>query len=343
MANAACRSVAALTCCAAAVLAQSAAADEVADFYRGKTVSLVVGHEVGTGFDVYGRVLARHLSRHIPGSPSVVVQNMVGASGMIAANWLYNVAPKDGTVVATFSPTVPTDPLLSSAAARFDPAQFSWIGSIAESASICGVSRASGLETGDLLTRDSVFGATGTSGPFAKFTFAVKNLLGARIKVVTGYKGSADTKIAIQRGEVQGICGLPFSTVTSFWRDDYESGAFKPILQLNGQKLSALGGIAHVDDYAKTAEDRQVFGLIFGVHGLGRLYVAPPAIPQARRNALRAAFTATLKDAQLLADAAQTKIDINPGSGEEVAAFLARIFASSPAVVERAKAALRHD
>jgi tripartite-type tricarboxylate transporter receptor subunit TctC len=142
---------------------------------------------------------------------------------------------------------------------------------------------------------------------------------------------------------VHGLCGLPFSTVTSFWREDYESGVFKPILQLSGKKHPDLKSIPHVDDFAKSDEDRQVFGLIFGVQAFSRLYAAPPAVPTERRNALRAALTATMKDPQFLADAAKINIDINPVSGEEVEAFIARISASSPAVVERAKAALRHD
>ncbi len=331
-------------CFAAGLFAHGALADEVADFYKGRTVSVVVGHEVGTGFDIYGRALARHLGRHIPGNPAVLVQNMQGASGITSANWLTHIAPKDGTVLATFVQSVPFEPLFGNPAARFDPAKLTWIGNLEESIGICGVSKASRIERfDDLLVKESVFAGTGVGGPLARSSLAVKNLLGARIKLVQGYQGSASVKLAMQRGEVEGICGLPMSTVTSFWKDDYVTGAFRPIIQLSGRREPQLGGIPHVDDYVRSADDQQVFGLIFGVLALGRLYVSTPAVPPERANALRAAFLATAKDAAFLADAAKTQIDISPMTGEEVEAFIARVSASSPAVVARAKEAFRND
>src|SRR5262245_11599173 len=177
-------------------------ADEVADFYKGKTVSIVVGHQSGTGFDIYARVLQRHLSRHIPGNPTVIVQNMVGASGITAANWIANIAPKDGTVIGTMVYTVAFEPLFGNKAARFDPAKRSWIGNMESSVAMCGVTKASGIATfDDLLSKDAVFGATGATGPLGKLANAVKQLTGAKLKVVYGYKGSADVKLAMNRGE----------------------------------------------------------------------------------------------------------------------------------------------
>jgi tripartite-type tricarboxylate transporter receptor subunit TctC len=334
----------ALVASAGVLFAPAALADEVADFYKGKTFALVVGHEVGTGFDIYARTLARHLGHHIPGNPVVVVQNMNGASGLTAANWLYNIAPKDGTVAATFVQSVPFEPLYGNAAARFVPAKLTWIGNLEESVGVCGVSKSSGIETfDDLRAKQAIFAGTGTTGPLGKASLAVKNLLGAKIRLVSGYSGSASVKLAMQRGEVAGICGLPMSTITSFWRDDFESGAFKPIIQLSGRKLPQLGGIPHVDDYVKSADDQQVFGLIFGTLALGRVYVSPPGMPPERANALRAAFMATAKDPAFLDDAVKTQIDISPMTGVEVEAFVARLSASSPAVVERAKQAFRND
>jgi tripartite-type tricarboxylate transporter receptor subunit TctC len=329
--------------CAALGLAQPAAADEIADFYKGKTFTIVVGHEVGTGFDIYGRTLQRHLSRHIPGNPTVVVQNMNGASGLTSANWLYNIAPKDGSVMATFVQSVPFEPLYGNVSARYDSAKFSWIGNLEESVGVCGVTKASGIEKfDDLLHKETIFAGTGTTGPLGKASLALKNLLGARIKLVSGYQGSASVKLAMQRGEVAGICGLPMSTVTSFWKDDYESGNFKPIIQLSGRKAAELA-IPHVDDFAKSEEDRQVIGLIFGTLALGRIFVAPPRIPAERLKALRAALMATAKDPAFLEDAVKTQIVISPMTGEEVEAFIARIARSSPAVIERAKQAYRND
>jgi len=319
-------------------------ADDVADFYKSKTFTIVVGHEVGTGFDIYSRVLARHIGRHIPGNPSVVVQNMVGASGLTPANWLYNVAPKDGSVIMTFVHTAALEPIFGNGAARFDAAKFTWVGNMDEGAGICGVSPASGIgRFEDLLVKEVPFGSTGATGPLGKYALAVKNLLGAKIKVVSGYQGSASVKLAINRGEVHGICGLSMSSVTSQWRDEVQSGAFKVILQLSGKPHPGLAGVAHVERYAKTADEEQVFGLIFGAQALGRIYGSAPGIPAERKGALRAAFMATMSDPQFLSDAAKGQIDVTPTTGAEVEAFIARVASSSPEVVERARRATRSD
>lgn len=325
-------------------LVHPASADEVADFYKGKSVTLVVGHETGTGFDIYARTLQRHLGRHIPGNPTIIVQNMVGASGLNAANWLYNVAPKDGTVMATFVHTIPFEPLMGNSAARFEAAKFTWVGNLEESVAVCGVTKAAGIRKfDDMRTKEVIIGATGSTGPLVKSALAVKHLLGVKMKVVSGYAGSASVKVAIQRNEVHGICGLPMSTIKSFWRDDYEAGNFIPIIQLSGRKQAELKDIPHVDDYAKSEEDRQVFGLIFGTQALGRIYLSPPAMPVERRTALRKALLDTMQDPQFVADAVKTQIDISPMTGEEVEAFIARLSSASPAVIERTKEAFRND
>ncbi len=325
-------------------LAQPAAADAVADFYKGKTFTVVVANEVGTGFDIYGRTLARHIGRHIPGNPNVVVQNMVGASGIAATNWLYNAAPKDGTVMATFVHTVPFEPLLGNSAAKFDSAKFTWIGNMESIIGICGVSRASGIQAfDDLRVKETVFGATGITGALAKHALALKNLFGAKIKLVPGYQGSNSVKIAMQRGEVAGVCSLGMSTLAATWKEDYESGAFKPIVQLSGGPHPDLARVPHVNDFARTDEDRLVIGLVYGTQALGRPFASAPGLPADRVAALRAAFTATMKDPQFLADAAKMQIDISPMAGAEVDALLARLFASPPAVIERAKQAFRND
>jgi tripartite-type tricarboxylate transporter receptor subunit TctC len=269
---------------------------------------------------------------------------MVGASGVTPANWLYNVAPKDGSVIMTFVHTAALEPIFGNGAARFDAAKLTWVGNMDEGVGICGVSPASGVGTfEDLLTKEVPFGSTGATGPLGKYALAVKNLLGAKIKLVAGYQGSASVKLAINRGEVHGICGLSMSSVTSQWRDEMQSGAFKVILQLSGRPHSALAGVKHVDRYAKTADDEQVFGLIFGAQALGRIYGSTPSIPAERRNALRAAFMATMSDPQFLSDAVKSQIDVNPMSGAEVEAFIARMASSSPEVVERARRATRAD
>jgi len=313
-------------------------ADPIAEFYKGKTVNVVVGHEAGTGFDIYSRVLIRHMGKYIPGNPAMIVQNMIGASGVVAGNWLYSVAPRDGTVMATFAQTVPLEPLFGNQQARFDASKFVWIGNMESSLAICGVTRASGIETfADLQKRDILFGATGPTGPLVKSAQAVKNVLGAKIRVVAGYKGSADVKLAMSRGEVAGICGLPLSTVKSFWSQELASGEFRLLIQLSGEKTPELANVPHSMDFIKTTEDRQLFGLLFGVQALGRVYASPPETPADRVSALRKAFMDTMRDKDFLADAEKTGIDIIPMEGEPVAKMWTEYANTPPAVVARAK------
>ena len=315
-----------------------AAADDVADFYKGKTVTIVVAHEPGTGFDVYARVLQRHLRRHIPGSPGVVVQNMPGVGGIAAANWLYSSAPRDGTVLSSFVYTVPFEPLMANSAARFDPTKFNWIGNMEEGVAVCGLAKAAGVASFDeMRTTETMIGGASVNGALMRSALAVKNLFGARMKLVAGYKGTASMKIAIARGEVHGVCGLLMSTITSAWREDYEAGNFRPIIQLSGR--ARIPSIPNVDDFAKSDEDRQVHGLIFGAQALGKLYAAPPDIPVARRDALRSALMTTMKDPAFVAEAAKTQMDVSPMTGEEVEAFIAGLSGASPAVLARVKQA----
>ena len=322
--------------------AQPAAADPVADFYKGKTMSIVVGHQVGTGFDTYARVLARHLPRHIPGHPTMIVQGMLGASGITAANWLYNIAPKDGTALGAWVQTVPLDPLMGGTASKFDAVRFNWIGNLESSVATCVVTRASGITAfKDLLARETLFGTTGGGGALTQFTLAARNLLGVKARLVSGYQGAASIGVAMQSGELEGMCGANTSFVSSFWASEVESGRFKVVLQLNGPKRPDLAGVAHASDLARSDEDRDVLDLVYGPLILGRIYAAPPDIPADRAAALRAAFTATAKDPQFLADADKTRLEISPMTGEEVAAQFKRYYSAPKPLVERAIKAIR--
>ena len=340
------RSRAARLLLALGLFAVSAAcrADEVEDFFRGRTVNLVVGHEVGTGFDVYSRALARHFGRFIPGRPNVAVQNMQGASGMSAANWLYNIAPKDGTALATYTHSVIFEPLIGDASAKFDPLKFSWIGNMDESTQTCVVSPAAGLAGfADLFSKETLFGGSGagTAGPLSQTPNAIRNLTGAKIKLVQGYRGSFDIKLAIERGEVHGLCGLPISTARTEWKDMLDSGRLKFLVQLGRNKHPDLADVPHIYDYAKSEEDRLVFDVIFGTQGLGRAYMGPPGIPAPRVAALRKALLDTIADPVFAAEAKTAGIDLNPLSGEEVQKLLARVYATPAAAIERAKKAIR--
>ncbi len=322
--------------------ASHATADPLADFYKGKTMSIVVGHEVGTGFDTYARVLARHLPRHIPGQPNMIVQSMLGASGIAAANWLYNVAPKDGTTLGAWVQTVPLDPLMGGTASKFDAVRFNWIGNLESSVATCVITKASGINSfTDLQSRETLFGSTGGGGALTQFTLAAKNLLGVKAKLVTGYKGAASIGIAMQNGELQGMCGANTSFLSSFWASEVASGAFKPIVQLNGPKRPDLAGVVHAYDVVKSDDERTVLDLVYGPLILGRIYAAPPDVPADRVAALRIAFIATTKDPQFLADAEKTKLEISPMTGDEVARQFQQYYAAPKAVVERAIRAVR--
>jgi tripartite-type tricarboxylate transporter receptor subunit TctC len=320
---------------------QPAADETVADFYRGKALNIVVGHEAGTGYDFFGRTLARHITRHLPGNPNAVPQNMPGAGGLRAANWLYNVAAKDGTVVSVLAPETALKPIFGDAAASYEPAKFTWIGNMDESIATCTVSARSGITAIEqLFARETVFGATGVAAPTSKFAYALVNFLGARIKVVQGYKGSNDLRIALNRGEIEGACGPSHSTLKTQWKDDIESGRIRVLVQFGLKKLPELAGAAHIYDYAKSNEDRAVFDVAFGPHLLGRPVIAPPGMPADRANALRTAFMRTMQDAELLAEISRLGLEVRPSSGNEVEALVARFAAFPKSVIERATAGL---
>jgi tripartite-type tricarboxylate transporter receptor subunit TctC len=316
-----------------------ARADAVADFYKDKTLSIVVGHEAGTGYDIYTRTLARHMGQHIPGNPGVVPQNMPGAGGLTAANWLYNVAPKDGLVISIFATEAALQPLFGSKQAKFDPVKFSWIGNLDESVATCVVSEKSGITSLDqMFQRETLIGATGATSPTSSFAFGLANFVGAKLKIVQGYKGSADLKIALQRGEIEGACGVSLSTLKSQWRDDLQSGRVRPIIQFSLKKSPELPGVAHVYDYAKSAEDLQLFDIAFGLHVLGRPVLAPPDLPSERVQALREAFMKTVRHPDFIADAEKLGLSLTPSSGEDVEPLVARFFSYPPAVIEKARA-----
>jgi tripartite-type tricarboxylate transporter receptor subunit TctC len=323
------------------IASEAAGNDSVADFYRGKTLSIVVGHEAGTGFDFFGRTLSRHITRHMPGNPNAVPQNMPGAGGLRAANWLYNVALKDGTVVSVLAPETALKPIFGDAAASYDPAKFTWIGNMDESIATCTVSARSGITSVEqLFTREAVFGATGSAAPTSKFAYALVNFLGAKIKVVQGYKGSNDLRIALNRGEIEGACGPSHSTLKTQWKDDIDSGRIRALVQFGLKKLPDLKDAAHIYDYAKSSEGREIFDVAFGPHVLGRPVIAPPGVPADRANALRTAFMRTMQDTELLAETGKLGLEVRPSSGAEVEALVAR-FASFPrSVIERATAGL---
>ncbi|MGE0626688.1 MAG: Bug family tripartite tricarboxylate transporter substrate binding protein [Hyphomicrobiaceae bacterium] len=322
--------------------AGSVFADPVADFYKGRQISIIVAHTTGTGYDTYARVLARHMGRHIPGSPTFVVHNIDGASGITGTNRLFHIAEKDGSVIGVFIHSVVLDPFIGKGAAKFDPSKFEYIGNMEESISTCTVWETAPAKTlEEMRTKEVRFGASSVTGSPSQMAAAMKNLLGAKINLIHGYRGVQGVKVALERDEVQGICALPLSTLRSQWATAFEAGKLKVVAQLSGKK-GAIPNVPYAYDFAKTEQDRQVFDIVFGSAKLGKLVAAPPGVPQDRLKALRAAFDATMKDKAFLAEAGKARLDITPASADEVQAFIKKLYATPKDIVARARKAVAY-
>jgi tripartite-type tricarboxylate transporter receptor subunit TctC len=319
-------------------------ADPVADFYSHKTVTLIAGFPAGGGYDTYVRVLARHLGQFIPGHPSVVPANMPGAGSMSAANHIYNDEPKDGTVLGMFASSVVMEPLLGNKDARFEPTKFSWIGSMSQDVAYCGVWQSAGAaSTFDEMLRqeskETIFGGGAPTAITYQHPMILKNLLGAHIRVISGYAGTRDIDLAMHRGEVNGECGLYASSIKAQFSDDVKSGRFKLVIQMGPRKSSEFGNIPSVFDYAKTDEDRAVLELHFGQLVLGRPLAGPPDIPPDRLSALRGAFMATMKDKDFGAEAEKIGLEIDPATADDVQKLLEHFATFPPALLAKARQA----
>lgn len=312
-----------LTYCLAAALqlapASLAFAQSPADFYKGKTVELYIGYSPGGGYDVYGRLLARHIGRHIPGNPTVIVKNMPGAGSLTLANWLYNVGPKDGTVLGTIGRGTGFDPLLGSTRAKFDAAKFNWIGSANNEVSVCVAWHTAGITSFEqVMQKTLVVGGTGSAADTDQFPKVMNGIIGTRFKIVSGYPGGNDIGLAMERGEVSGRCGWSWSSVVATHQHWLDQKKIAVLIQLSLAKHPDLPNVPLVMDYAKTDQHRQMFRLVFARQVMGRPFLAPPGIPRDRVAALRKAFMDTMKDREFLAEAEKGKLEITPVSGDEV-------------------------
>jgi tripartite-type tricarboxylate transporter receptor subunit TctC len=319
-------------------IATQAHAQAPADFYRNRTVDLFVGYSVGGGYDLYARVLARHIGRHIPGNPTVVVKNMEGAGSLRLANWLYRIAPKDGSVFATIGRGTGFDPLLGVAAAQFDAPRFTWIGSGNHEVSVCVAYEGSSAVTtfADLRTREMTVGGTGASSDTDQFPRVLNGVLGTRMKVVSGYPGGNDIVLAMERGEVQGRCGWSWSSVKSTHGAMIAENKLHVLLQLSLHKHPELPDVPLVVDLAATDEERQILTLIFARQVMGRPFLAPPGIPADRTEALREAFMATMTDPAFAAEAEKAQIEVNPVAGEDLQKLVTEIYRTPPEVAKKA-------
>jgi len=317
-------------------------AQSPAEFYKGKNIELYIGYSIGGGYDLYARVLARHIGKHIPGNPTIVPKNMEGAGSLRLANWLARVAPRDGTVFGTVGRGVPFDPLLGLPGTQFKAPDFSWIGSANNEVSICtswGTSQITKIE--DVFTKQMIIGGTGPSDDTVQFPEVLNGVLGTKFKIISGYPGGNDVVLAMERGEVEGRCGWSWSTITATHPDWVKDKKIHLLVQLALEKHPDLPDVPVIVDLAKTTEQRQIIKLIFARQVVGRPYLAPPGIPKDRLEILRKAFMETMVDQDFLADANKSKLEIAPVTGDKVEALVKEIYETPPAVAEKAGALLK--
>ena len=323
-------------------------AQDAATFYKGRQITVVVGSSPGGGYDTYGRLLARHIGRHVPGNPGVVTANMPGAGSNVAAQHIMTAAPKDGTQIAIIFAGVIVEPLLGERGRqKFDPAKLAFVGNANKEVFVCAVRAELPVKTlDDMRAREIVTGASASGGPTADFPTMLSTVLGARTKVVRGYPGTREITLAIEKGEVDGACGLAWSTTSvQYPRTLAEGQPLRIVLQedMAGHPVLNAAGIAFSGQFATSEADRQALTLFYAQNTFGRPFVASPEVPPDRLAALRSAFTAAMKDPELLAEAQKLNIDIIPSSGEEVQVLVAKMYATPPDVVARVRKALGQD
>jgi len=332
------RRLAALVLGAVTLPSSPTRSEDVARFYAGRTVSIVIGYATGGGYDDYARTLGRHIGRHIPGNPTVVVQNMPGAGSIRAANYLYGVAPRDGSVLGGFARGIFLDPLLGrSEAIRYDAAKFGWLGSISNDIGVCAFRSDAGINSwADMQTKRYKIGGTGAGADSEVFANLLRKMFNLPMQLVRGYYSAAETVLAIQRKEVDGRCGWSWSTLSSRNKELLTSNQIKVVLQLTDKKLDELGDVPSVLDVAKEPAQQAVLRLIIARQTMARPYVTPPGLPPERLDALRKAFDDTMNDPQFLADARRLDIDIRPTTGREADALIAQVYATPPEIVSAA-------
>jgi tripartite-type tricarboxylate transporter receptor subunit TctC len=319
------------------LLTAHAHAQSVEEFYKGKTINLAIGFSPGGGYDLYARHLARYMSRHIPGNPTIVPQNMAGAGSLRVANFLYTVAPKDGTVFGTFTRTVGVINPLLDMGATFDATKFTWLGSITEDVSLCVTWHSTGIKTWqDFITKPVTLGSDGANSEPDIFARLHKNVFDAPIKVVAGYPGTNEIMLAMERGEVDGLCSLSWTTIKTRHADWLKDGKINLISQASFEKAPEIRDVPLMTEHTKDQEKLQILRLFTVTQAMGRPFAAPPGIPADRKAALVAAFDATMRDPDYLAEGKKLELDINPVTGKAIDNLLAEVYATPKDVLKKA-------
>ncbi len=323
--------------------APAQAQDAVASFFAGRQISLYIGSTPGGGYDSYARLVARHLGDHVPGKPSVLPVNMPGAGGNKLAYFIYAVAPKDGTAIGAIFPGAVMEPLIGDKKVAHDSSQLVYLGSANNEINVCLLRADAAVKSfKDVLGHEARLAASAEGGSTRDFPLLLDNLLGAKFKLVVGYPGSREMMLAIERGEVEGQCGIALSSLATAEPDWIPSGKVRILAQeaLKGDPAMTEKGVPLTLDFATTADERQILEVMYSQEVFGRPYILPPGTPADRVAALRKAFWETMNDPALRADAARVRLEVDPIAGDDVQALVTKIFASPPQIIARLKQAL---
>ena len=320
-----------------AAAAPAHAQTPVADFYKGRTIDVYIGFSAGGVYDITARLMARAMGKFIPGNPSLVPRNMTGAGSLRLANWLYSQAPKDGTAIASFGRGAAFETLLGGQGVMFDATKFNWLGSTNDEVSTCVSWSASGVTTLDeLYTRELIVGSSGGSSDDEQFPRVINGVLGTKMRVVAGFPGGNEIKMAMERGEVGGRCGWSWSSVKATQAQWLKDKKISILAQLALRRHPDLPTIPAVFELAKTEQDRQIFKVIFARNMLAWPYIAPPGIPDERVAALRKAFEETVKDREFLAEAERLNLEVAPVSGERIQGTIEELYRTTgPELTQR--------
>jgi tripartite-type tricarboxylate transporter receptor subunit TctC len=339
-------SAAVIAACASLAMAFGARPAYAADdFYSGKTIQMLIGFSAGGGYDLYGRTLARYLGRHIPGNPQIVPQNMPGAGSLKLVNYLYNVAPKDGTAIGIFAPGIVAEPLLGHGdGTQFDATKFGWLGSVSQEVSVCAFMASTGIASlKDMQSKPTVIGASGGGAESDVFATVLRNMFHMPIRIVTGYPGGTEITLAMQRHEVDGRCGWSWTSLVSRNKAMLTGKEINVTLQVALAKDDDphLAGVPLIMDLTADPAQRAALKLIVSRQSIARPFATPPGVPAARLAALRMAFDATMNDADFLAEARTTDLDVRPVAGPAVEALIKEVYASPAEAIKLATEAMQ--
>lgn len=319
--------------------AHAGAAPTPAEFYKGRVINLIIGYSPGGGYDMYGRVLAQHMSKHIPGNPRIIPQNMPGAGSLKAALYIFTAAPKDGTAIGTFARATGITQLFGHA--NIDTRRFTWLGSVTQDTTLCISWGPTPIKTwDDVLTKQFLVGGEGAEADPDIFANLYKNVLNAKMRLVTGFGGTSQIALAMQRGEIQGACGISWTTVKAQHPDWIRDKKINLLIQAAREKDPELPNVPLANDFMKTPEQQQIYEVALVGELMARPFAAPPGIPADRKAALMAAFDATMKDPAFLAEAKRLSLDVHPVTGAEIDAMIAGLYALPKDVMARAAKAM---